>query len=113
MPGGVRMARRNAAALGLERCRFVRGDAADVLRRLPGVPDVMTVDPPRAGLAPAVIRSILRVMPARLVYVSCNPATLARDAALLAPGFRLCRTRPVDLFPQTPHVESVSLFVPR
>lgn len=113
MPGGVRMARRNAAALGLERCRFVRGDAADVLRRLPGAPDIMTVDPPRAGLAPAVIRSILRVMPARLVYVSCNPATLARDAALLASGFRLCRTRPVDLFPQTPHVESVSLFVPR
>lgn len=113
MPGGVRMARRNAAALGVRRCRFIRGDAADVLRRLPGVPDVMTVDPPRAGLDPSVIQSILRVGPTRLIYVSCNPATLARDAARLAEGFRLCRTRPADLFPQTPHVESVSLFMPR
>lgn len=113
MPGGVRMARRNAEALGLRRCRFIRGDAADVLRRLAGAPDIMTVDPPRAGLDPSVIRSILRIMPSRLVYVSCNPATLARDAARLATGFRLCRTRPADLFPQTPHVESASLFVPR
>lgn len=113
MPGGVRMARRNAEALGLRRCRFIRGDAAEVLRKLAGAPDVITVDPPRAGLDPSVIQSLLRVMPSRLVYVSCNPATLARDAARLAKGFRLCRTRPADLFPQTPHVESVSLFMPR
>ncbi len=110
MPGGVEMARRNAASLGLGRTRFIHGDVAQVLPRLRGIPDLLIVDPPRAGMAEEVTQSILRKMPARLLYISCNPATLARDVLRLAPKYRLCQTRPVDLFPQTPHVESVSLF---
>jgi 23S rRNA (uracil1939-C5)-methyltransferase len=69
----------------------------------------VVVDPPRAGLAPAVIGRLIELAPPRLVYVSCDPATLARDAAQLqAGGFRLERAVPVDLFPQTFHIEAVT-----
>ena len=72
-------------------------------------PDVVVVDPPRAGLAATVVRQLTDAIPARLVCVSCNPATLARDVARLAPAYRLAAARPVDLFPQAPHVEPAAL----
>lgn len=112
MPGAVRLARANAKACGLKAYRVEQGDAKSVLGRLVKVgprPDVVVVDPPRAGLEALVARQIAEAAPARLVYVSCNPATLARDVARLAPSFRLSAVRPVDLFPQTPHVEAVAL----
>ena len=77
-----------------------------------GPPDVVVVDPPRAGLAPKALTHIGALAAPRLVYVSCDPATLAGDARslVLSHGYRLERATPVDMFPQTPHVETVALF---
>ena len=72
-------------------------------------PDVVLVDPPRAGLHERVIERVAELAPARIVYVSCNPATLARDLALFAKaGYATTRVRPFDMFPHTPHVECVA-----
>jgi 23S rRNA (uracil1939-C5)-methyltransferase len=76
-----------------------------------GKPDVVVVDPPRAGLSAKVVRRIIDASPKRIVYVSCNPTTLAPNAAqLVEAGWALRRVRPVDMFPQTHHVECVALF---
>ncbi len=114
MPGAVRYARMNADILGLRRYRMESGDARSVLGRLirQAPPDVVVVDPPRAGLDARVVQQLVKASPRRILYVSCNPATLARDVARLSPAFRLRTVRPVDLFPQTPHVESVALLEP-
>ena len=112
MPGAVRYARSNAKALGMKAYRVEQGDAKSVLGRLVKLgpkPDVVVVDPPRAGIDAKVAQQLVEAAPSRLVYVSCNPATLARDVARLSPAFRLRAARPVDLFPQTPHVETVAL----
>lgn len=108
----VRLARRNAAALG---CRGVwqAGDAGKLLTKradAPGSFDVALVDPPRAGMDAAVREHLLRLRPPHILLVSCNPATLARDAACLAQDYEPLAIRPVDLFPHTPHLESVSLW---
>lgn len=113
MQGAVRCARLNAKALQLEKYKVEAGEARSVLGRLAKVgprADVVVLDPPRAGIDTKLVQILSSITPRRLVYVSCNPATLARDAARLAPAYRLVETRPVDLFPQSPHVESVSLF---
>lgn len=112
MPGAVRYALRNAAEMGILHYRVEAGEARMALKRLlrqHRKPDVIVVDPPRAGMDAATLESLCEAAPCRLVYVSCNPATLARDIARLAPVFRPVFVQPVDLFPQTPHVESVSL----
>lgn len=109
-------ARINARLNGLERARFVEGDVLTSLasRSSDGareIPDLCVVDPPRAGLHPSVPASIAALGAAKLVYVSCNPRAAARDAAALAAlGYALERVRPIDLFPHTPHVESVLTF---
>lgn len=105
----VRDLRRNADANDVD-IDIVGGDAA---RELPGIGglDALVVDPPRAGLADGVVDDIAAAGPARVAYVSCNPATWARDAARFeAAGYGLVRAQPVDLFPQTYHVEVASLF---
>lgn len=107
-PDAVEMARRNAAGAGFVHCRYEAGDARRIPRSWPR-PHAVLADPPRAGLHGDVVRALLRRGPAKIIYVSCNPATLARDARLLAPGYDVVRVTPVDLFPQTPHVESVTL----
>jgi 23S rRNA (uracil1939-C5)-methyltransferase len=74
-----------------------------------GRPDLVVVDPPRAGLSQKVVRRIIEALPKRIVYVSCNPTTLAPNAAqLVEAGYELVRVRPVDMFPQTPHIECVA-----
>jgi 23S rRNA (uracil1939-C5)-methyltransferase len=92
---------------------FFAGDARLVLPELigrAGKPDVVVVDPPRAGLSQKVVRRIIEASPKRIVYVSCNPTTLAPNAAqLVEAGWRLVKVRPVDMFPQTPHIECVAL----
>ena len=72
------------------------------------MPDLVVTDPPRAGMDENTVKAILRHLPPRLVLVSCNPATLARDLALLAPAYHIRAVQPVDLFPQTPHVETLA-----
>jgi 23S rRNA (uracil1939-C5)-methyltransferase len=92
---------------------FFAGDARLALPELlerAGKPDVVVVDPPRAGLSQKVVRRIVDAFPRRIVYVSCNPTTLAPNAAqLVEAGWRLVKVRPVDMFPQTPHIECVAL----
>lgn len=109
----VRDARANARLNGVVNVEFIAGDATDVMPRLyeQGVrPQVIVTDPPRAGCTPAVLEAFAAMQPRRIVYVSCNPASLARDLAYLAAkGYRPQEIQPVDMFPQTCHVESVAL----
>jgi 23S rRNA (uracil1939-C5)-methyltransferase len=92
---------------------FYAGDARLALRELvekEGKPDLAIIDPPRAGLSQKIVRRIVEASPSRIVYVSCNPTTLAPNAAqLVEAGYELKRVRPVDMFPQTPHIECVAL----
>jgi 23S rRNA (uracil1939-C5)-methyltransferase len=103
----------NARLNHITNTRFFAGDIRLALRELverAGRPDVAIVDPPRAGLSQKVVRRIVDAGPKRIVYVSCNPTTLAPNAAqLVAAGYRLVKVRPVDMFPQTPHIECVAL----
>ncbi|WP_027367166.1 class I SAM-dependent RNA methyltransferase [Desulfocurvibacter africanus] len=112
--GAVRDATDNARLNNLTNCSFVAGDLRRTLadRKLPK-PDVLVIDPPRAGMHPDVAARILDLAPERIVSVSCDPATFARDAALLLPGYSLARVVPVDLFPHNHHVETVALLVRR
>jgi 23S rRNA (uracil1939-C5)-methyltransferase len=103
---------RNARANGIDNCTFLAGEVRHVLPALlrDGVrADVVVADPPRAGFHPRALTALVTLAPARLVYVSCNPATLARDVGeLLRQGYRLEWVQPVDMFPQTPHIEAVA-----
>lgn len=109
-------ARRNATLNGVENCTFVLGDLRDGLsdtqhiRTQHGQPDVCIIDPPRGGMHPKTVEALLRLLPARIVHVSCNPATLARDVKLLcANEYHLDKIQPVDMFPHTAHIEAVAL----
>jgi 23S rRNA (uracil1939-C5)-methyltransferase len=108
----------NARANEIDNAHFFAGDVRLALRELvqrAGRPDVLVVDPPRAGLSQKVVRRVIEAAPKRIVYVSCNPTTLAPNAAQLVAdgGYRLVRVRPVDMFPQTPHIECVAELVRR
>jgi 23S rRNA (uracil1939-C5)-methyltransferase len=103
----------NAQLNGIENARFFAGNVGQTveeLREEAGAPDVVVVDPPRAGLAGKALRRTGELAAPRIVYVSCNPTTLASDLQVLRDeyGYELERCRPVDMFPHTPHVESVS-----
>jgi 23S rRNA (uracil1939-C5)-methyltransferase len=104
----------NAKLNGVDNARFFAGDVRLVMRELlerSGSPDVVVVDPPRAGLSQKVVRRIIEAEAKRIVYVSCNPTTLAPNARQLVDdgGYALKAVRPVDMFPQTPHIECVAL----
>jgi 23S rRNA (uracil1939-C5)-methyltransferase len=109
-------ARANAGRNGIANARFVEGEARVVLREwAQGIrdgrpaPGVVVVDPPRAGLHPRVVARVAELAPRRVVYVSCNPGTLARDVKDFAGhGYALAETRPFDMFPHTPHIECVA-----
>lgn len=108
----IENARQNAALNHITNVEFFVGDVQKMLETLPTNPDVVIVDPPRNGLAPKTIDTISEMKPKRLVYVSCNPTSLARDAALFAKtGYQLQSVQPVDMFPQTYHIENVALFI--
>ena len=113
VPAAIRDAKENAARNHIENAEFFCGDAAETAARLEAEglrPDVITVDPPRKGLAPEVIGSIAAMGPERVVYVSCDPATLGRDVKRFGElGYRAVRACAVDMFPATRHVESVVL----
>jgi 23S rRNA (uracil1939-C5)-methyltransferase len=102
----------NATLNGIDNARFYAGDVRTAMRPLleeAGEPDVLVVDPPRAGLSQKIVRRMIETRARRIVYVSCNPTTLAPNARQLADaGYVLDRVRPVDMFPQTPHIECVA-----
>jgi 23S rRNA (uracil1939-C5)-methyltransferase len=104
----------NAELNGIANAAFFAGEVGEVLddlRERAGDPDLVVVDPPRAGLSGKALRRLARLEPKRIVYVSCNPTTLAGNVKELAGewGYRLERARPVDMFPHTPHIETVAL----
>ncbi len=115
LPAAVADARMNAQLNGVDNCEFALGDMKVLLGNpFPlldryGSPQVVVTDPPRAGMHPSVVKNLAALAPPRIVYVSCNPATLARDLKILMERYRLLRVQPVDLFPHTAHVEVVAV----
>ena len=117
VPEAIEDAKINASANGISNCEFYAGDMKDILDSAfiaeHGRPDVIILDPPRAGIHPDVAKVILEAAPERIVYVSCNPASQARDLAVLCEKYDIVRVQPVDMFPHTQHVENVCKLVRR
>ena len=117
VPEAIENAKVNSQINGIENTDFFAGDMKDILTddfiAEHGQPDVIITDPPRAGMHPDVVKVILNAAPKRIVYVSCNPATQARDLSLLDPLYKVEAVQPVDMFPHTPHVENVVLLSKR
>lgn len=113
VPSAIEDAKVNSQINGISNAEFFAGDMKDLLNSdfvaLHGKPDVVITDPPRAGMHEDVIKMLLQMRPAKIVYVSCNPATQARDAALLHELYEVTAIKPVDMFPHTHHVENVIL----
>ena len=113
VPEAIEDAKANAKANGITNCDFFAGDMKDILTdgfvAEHGRPDVIILDPPRAGIHPDVAQVILNAAPERIVYVSCNPASQARDLEILCKDYYIKAVRPVDMFPHTHHVENVCL----
>lgn len=111
VPEAIEDARINARDNGIENCEFFAGDMKDILTddfvNEHGHPDVIILDPPRAGIHPDVAKVILNAEPSKIVYVSCNPASQARDLEILCSKYEITAVRPVDMFPHTHHVENV------
>ena len=117
VPEAIEDAKVNSEINGISNTLFFAGDMKDILNKdfiaQYGTPDVIITDPPRAGMHQDVIDTILFASPKRIVYVSCNPATQARDLQLLDSAYRVVKVQPVDMFPQTQHVENVVLLEKR
>ncbi|AWA30494.1 23S rRNA (uracil(1939)-C(5))-methyltransferase RlmD [Flavobacterium magnum] len=117
VPEAIADARENARRNGITNCDFFVGDMKVVFNEAfiaaHGNPDVIITDPPRDGMHKDVVEQILRIAPEKVVYVSCNSATQARDLALMDEKYKVTRVRPVDMFPQTHHVENVVLLEKR
>ena len=117
VPEAIADAKANAAANGIDNVSFYVGDMKNVFNEAfiaaNGVPDVIITDPPRDGMHKDVVAQILRIAPAKVVYVSCNSATQARDLALMDEQYKVTKVQPVDMFPQTYHVENVVLLEKR
>jgi len=113
VPEAISDAEHNAKANGIGNARFIAENVRLGVRPLlerAGKPDVVIVDPPRAGLSKKIVRRVIECGAPRIVYVSCNPTTLAPNAAQLTEaGYRLRQVTPVDMFPHTPHVECVAV----
>ena len=113
VPEAIEDAKVNSQVNGIENTSFFAGDMKDILTddfiAGHGRPDVIITDPPRAGMHPDVISVIMKARPKRIVYVSCNPSTQARDLQLLDAEYKVVKVQPVDMFPHTPHVENVVL----
>jgi 23S rRNA (uracil1939-C5)-methyltransferase len=104
----VQDAEMNCRANRVSNCRFIVGDIKDTLPALQSKPDVVIIDPPRAGMHKDALSRVLGLGADRVVYVSCNPPTLARDLAVLAQGYEVVEVQPVDMFPHTYHIEAVA-----
>jgi 23S rRNA (uracil1939-C5)-methyltransferase len=113
VPEAIEDAKANAQLNNITNCTFFAGDMKDVLSNElineHGFPDLVITDPPRVGMDEKVVRKLLEIAPERLVYVSCNPSSQARDLAILAAKYRVVKMQAVDMFPQTLHIENVAL----
>jgi len=113
VPEAIHDARINSEINGISNTTFFSGDIKDLLSRefldTHGRPDVVITDPPRVGMHESVVRTLMDAAPEKIVYVSCNPATQARDLELLSVKYKLEKVQPVDMFPHTHHVENVVL----
>lgn len=117
VPEAIEDAKVNSEVNGIGNTLFFAGDMKDILTdefiAEYGRPDVIITDPPRAGMHPDVVKTILNAAPDRIVYVSCNPATQARDLQAMDAAYKVAEVQPVDMFPHTPHVENVVLLTKR
>ncbi|NTV84775.1 MAG: 23S rRNA (uracil(1939)-C(5))-methyltransferase RlmD, partial [Bacteroidales bacterium] len=117
IPSAVNDAFENAALNGISNVSFHSGDIAKILDEdfyhAHGKPDLIITDPPRSGMHEKVVNQILAAMPEKVVYISCNPATQARDIQLMSELYEVKAVQPVDMFPHTQHVENVALLVKR
>ena len=117
VPEAIEDAKVNSEINGIDNTLFFAGDMKDILTdefiAEYGRPDVIITDPPRAGMHPDVVKTILNAAPERIVYVSCNPATQARDLQAMDANYKVAEVQPVDMFPHTPHVENVVLLTKR
>lgn len=104
-------AKKNAKENNIHNAEFVAGDMAKVFTdefvKVHGKPDIIITDPPRAGMHPDVVKQIIKLLPEKIIYVSCNPASQARDIDMLRDFYEICRIQPVDMFPHTHHVENI------
>lgn len=105
--GAVNDAYANCERNNVKNCEFVAGDIRENIKDAAETPDVIVCDPPRSGMHPEVVKSILELQPKEIVYVSCNPTTFARDVKILLSDYSLTRVQPVDMFPHTYHIELV------
>ncbi len=101
-------AKNNCKANRVSNCRFISGNVNDCLQQVKIIPEVMIIDPPRAGMHKKVVKQVLEMCPERIVYVSCNPATMARDLCMMKDRYKICEVQPIDMFPHTYHIESVA-----
>ena len=115
VPAAIEDAKINSKLNGISNTRFFAGETEKILNpefiSQNGFPEVVITDPPRAGMHVKVVSAILDIDPEKIVYVSCNPATQARDMSLLSERYELIKSQPVDMFPHTQHVENISLLI--
>jgi len=104
----VRDAENNCRNNHISNCRFIHGDIKNCLAQITKHPDVMIIDPPRAGMHKDVVKQVVDMAPDKIVYVSCNPSTLARDINMMKDSYQVLEVQPVDMFPHTYHIESVA-----
>jgi 23S rRNA (uracil1939-C5)-methyltransferase len=101
-------ATKNCIANGVYNCEFIRGDVRERLSAIKERPDVLIIDPPRAGMHKDVLRGVMKLATKRVVYVSCNPATMARDIGYMSQDYEVVEIQPVDMFPHTYHIEAIA-----
>ena len=104
-------AHKNCRINGIDNCRFILGDIKNTLETIDTAPDLLVIDPPRAGMHKDVVKQVLKLAPEKIVYVSCNPATMARDILELKEAYDVEEVQPVDMFPHTFHIESVARLI--
>jgi 23S rRNA (uracil1939-C5)-methyltransferase len=100
-------AKRNCQNNNISNCRFIMGEIRNCLPKLRHRPDLLVIDPPRAGMHKMVVKQVLDMAPEQIIYVSCNPATMARDIRMMGEHYQISEVQPVDMFPHTYHVETV------
>jgi 23S rRNA (uracil1939-C5)-methyltransferase len=106
-------AQRNCEANGIRNCQFLHGDIRESLSSLTLKPDVLIIDPPRAGMHKDVLSEVMELGTERIIYVSCNPATMARDLGTMSQAYHIVEIQPVDMFPQTYHIEAIAKLIRR